>query len=121
ETTEGEPGARSAIAGGTDRLLNLIEPSVAQIELALGGQNSASATEAGRQYTVEKVDATSNPLDQVRRVADSHQVARPIGRQIVDGCAERRPGLLALLADAQSADAIAIERHLSQRGGRLRP
>ena len=52
------------------------------VDLAGGGERGAVAAEAGLHHAVELVDAERDRLDERGRVADTHQVARPIGREV---------------------------------------
>ena len=61
--------------------------------LAGAGQRRAVAAEAGLQDAVELVDAEGDRLDQRRRVADAHQVARAVGGQVGERGGERRQHL----------------------------
>ena len=77
------------------------------------GQRRAVATEPGRQDAVELVDAEGDGLDERRRVADAHQVARAIGRQLGES-PRRAPGSISSrrLPHREPADAVAVEVQL---------
>ena len=57
---------------------------------------------------------SADRFDQRRRVADAHQVPRPVGRQVGEGGGQRRQHLGPGLADAEPADAVAVEVELGR-------
>ena len=78
-----EVGAREARAGGArtafvKRARITREAGVPQVEVALPGERGAGARVAGRQDTVEHVDPALDHLEDPLRVADPHEVARPV-------------------------------------------
>ena len=79
------------------------------------------AAEPGRQHAVEQVDAEGDGLDERRRVADAHQVARAVGRQVGERGGEGRQHLGPGLAHRQAADAVAVEVELDRAPRRSRP
>ena len=56
----------------------------------LPGERRAGAPEPGRQHAVEHVDPALDHLEDALRVADAHEVARPLGRQQRRGPGRRR-------------------------------
>ena len=72
------------------------------------------AARAGGQDAVEHVDPARHRLDQVDRLADPHQIARPLGGQQSRGVVEYLAHRLMALADRQAADGVAVEPGLHQ-------
>ncbi len=57
------------------------EAGVAEVEASLPGQRRPGPAEPRRQHAVEHVHPALDHLEDARRVADPHEVARPVGRQ----------------------------------------
>ncbi len=72
-----EVAAEQAAAAFLDRPRVVHELGVAHVEAAAGDPQLAVAGDSGRQDGVEQVDAAMDGLEQVRRRAQAHQVARP--------------------------------------------
>ena len=53
---------------------------VADLHYAIGGEQVAVAGVASRHDAVEHVDTTAHPFHQIFWLADTHQVARLVGR-----------------------------------------
>ncbi len=84
---------------------------VADVQPAAGDPQLAVARDPRRQHRIEQVDPAMDGLEEVRRRAEPHQVARP--RIVVeerDRDVERRVALLGRLVPGQPADADAVER-----------
>ena len=79
------------------------------------GQRRAVAADPGLHDAVELVDAERDGLDQAGRIADAHQVARTVGRQVRP--APRRAPAASPLASprpTEPADAVAVEVELDR-------
>ena len=76
-----------------------------------GTQTWPGPGDARRQHRIEQVDALVDRVEQVRRRAEAHEVARPriVGEERHDDV-ERRAALLRRLVAGQSADVDAVER-----------
>ena len=72
------------------------------------------ATEPGLHHAVELVHAEGDGLDQGGGIADTHQVARAVGREVGQGGGEGREHLLPRLPHRQPADAVAVEVELDR-------
>ena len=112
-------GAGVAIAARLDRGCVGLVDGVAQLDGADGRQATGVAAVAGRQDTVEDVDAGGDGVDEVPRTADTHQIADLAGRQKVRRHVERRADLLAALTDADAPDGVAVEPDLDEASGAL--
>ena len=78
-------------------------------DLALPGKQRAVATVAGRDHTVEHIEASAHGVNNILRPADAHQIARLIlGQQLRREGADRIE-LLFALAHAEAADGKAVE------------
>src|ERR671915_267555 len=86
------------------------EAGVAEVEAALPRQRRAGAPEPRRQHAVEHVDAAGDDLENAYRVADSHEVARPLARQERRRPRDRVEHHSAVLPHAQAAEGEAVER-----------
>src|SRR3546814_9515735 len=71
-----------------------------------------------RQHAVEHVDAAPDRADDVGGLADAHEVARPLGRQVRHRHVERLEHRRLAFADGEPADRVAVEADLLQRLGR---
>ncbi len=79
------------------------------------------AGQPGGQDAVEHVDPERHGVEERDRVADPHQVARPVDRQLGQGGGQGGQQLLAGLAHRQPADAVAVEVEGGGRPGVLGP
>ena len=102
-------GADAAVARRVERPGVGGEAGVAQVQPAGVGEQRPVPGQAGGQHAVEHVDAERHGLDEAARIADPHQVARPVGRQHLEGRSQRRQHLVAGLPHRQPADAVAVE------------
>jgi hypothetical protein len=124
QVTDVAPAVAGAHLARAGRVEGLVEFGIARrlgLEAPGRGEGGAVAAEAGLHHAVELVDAERDRLDERRRVADAHQVAGPVGRQLFERRGERRQHLLAGLADRQPADAVAVEADLDDLLGALAP
>ena len=105
-----ERRARRAVAALVERPRVAGEAGVPEVEAPLPRERAAGARGARRQDAVEHVDAARDHLEHALRVADAHEVARLLRRA---GAARRRDVAsnigVALLADAEAADRVAVE------------
>ena len=102
-----------------DRLRVVEEAPVAEVQPTARDPQLPVPGDPGRQHAVEQVDPAMDGLEQVRRRAEAHQVARPrVVRQQRDGDVERRVALLGRLVAGQAADAQAVERQPGDEPGR---
>ena len=94
-------GAAEIAAGGTgdavvERTRVVGVPGVAQVDRPEAREGLAGAARPRRQHAVEHVDAARHRAQQILRLANAHQVARPIRRQQRHGDVEhaehRLPG-----------------------------
>ena len=104
------PRAGRAAAAFLERSRIAGEPGVAQVEPAARGERRAGARGASRQHAVEHVDPARDHLEDALRIAEPHEVPRPVG-----GKQRRRPGdrvehLGSALADREPAERVAVER-----------
>src|SRR5947207_2375919 len=104
-----ESRARRAWAAGLDWLLVLGEARVAEVQWPVGGERLPRAARARRQHAVEHVDAADDRLDDIVRLADTHQVARLVCGQHAYREIEAAEHRLLPLADRKSADRITVE------------
>src|SRR4029450_113479 len=107
-------GPREARAGGPPAAL-LQRRRVAHIAGLLQatpprpGQRRAGAPEPRRQYAVEHVDPALDHLEHALWIADAHEVARTVARQQRGSPPDRLEHQIAVLADRQTAQRVAIE------------
>ncbi len=116
-----EPGAGRAAAALVERERVAGEAGVPEVEPARGGERRPGPPHPGRQHAVEHVHATLDHGEDPLRVADPHEVARPVGREErrrpLDRLQHRRPGL----ADRQAAERVTVEAERSDLGSIERP
>src|SRR6516225_8947448 len=93
---------------------------VAQIDWTAAGECDAMASIAGRQDAVEHVDAALDRLQQILRRTNSHQVARPLDRQMRHGPLDQGKHHGLRLTDRKSADGIAVKAYIDDTA-RARP
>src|ERR1700681_712294 len=80
-----EPGAGGAIAFRIERARIGAELGALDVQPPIPREGGAIPPHARGCDAVEQIDAAPNPLDQVFRKADSHQVARMgLGKRFVD-------------------------------------
>ena len=110
-------GARESLAGVAvtclvNRTLIARKSCIHQVESSFGRESRVMARKAGRQDTIEDVDAAQHAVDQIFRRANSHQVARFVFGQIRLHHIQHGVHLLLGLAHGESADGDAgrIER-----------
>ena len=114
-------GAGRAAAGGIDRRRVVGVAGVAQIEGAAGDVGAPGAARARRQHAVEQVDPPAHGLDDVRRRAHAHQIARAPRRQRALQAVEHGQHPFLAFADREPADGVAVEADLHQGRRRFRP
>ena len=105
----GEAGAGRAGAILVQRSRIAREAGVVEIEPAVPGVRAAGPAEPRRQDAVEEVDPALDHLEDPLRVADAHEVARPLDREEWHRPADRLEGLVARLPHAEAAERIAVE------------
>src|ERR1700682_404320 len=80
-----EAGARGAIALGVERARIGAELRALDVQSPVPRESGAIPPHPSRCDAIEEVHASANPLDQIFREADSHQVARVSpGKSLVD-------------------------------------
>ena len=88
------------------------KPCVPKVETPLPRERRSGPAYAGGKHAIEHVDAPLDHVEDPRRIADAHEVARPVrGEQRrcpLDGVEPR----LALLADEQTAERVPVEPEL---------
>ena len=92
---------------------------IADAQQAVPGVEKAGAGVARGNDAVEHVHPAAHGLDDVLRLADAHQVARPVGGQQGGGGLEDVVAFLHRFAHRQPADGIAVETDLEQALGRF--
>lgn len=107
-------GAGRAGDGGLERGFVLGKAGVLDVERTVPGPGLAMAAGAGRQDAIEHVNAARDRFEDVERLANAHQITRPVCGQ-KRGCAVQRGahGVKAL-ADRKAADRIAVKADLLQ-------
>ena len=118
-----EIGAREMAAGvagalRVERARVVAMARIADLEIAVAGEEPAVTRVARRQHAVEEVDARRDRLDQIFRRAHAHQVARPLFGQPRAG--ENAPAVLLRFADREAADGVAVEADVDQALDRRR-
>ena len=114
------PGpAGEARAGGVERLVR--EPVVAagEPDAPRRGEGRPLPRHRGGKDAVEHVDALADRLEEIRRGADAHEVARAPARQQLRRAADDVGALGARVAHREAADGEAVEGVLREEAGRL--
>src|SRR5688500_4398684 len=111
-TGEMATGIAGALVVGWSSIQTI--PAIAQLDDAVACEEPAIARVAGRQHTVEHVYSQRDGMDNICRRADSHQVARPFGRQLRGSMLEYALHVGLGLAYRQPANGIAVEADLQQ-------
>ena len=81
----------------------------ARLRRPLPGERRAGARGARRQDAVEHVDAARDHLEDALRVADAHEVARPVGREQRRGPGGRVEHRVARARRREPAERVAVE------------
>ena len=110
-----EIGAAVAGAGGAARIRDRAARgssawrALRRLTRAAPGEGLGGAAGARRQDAIEHVDAALHRADDVLRLADAHEIARPVAGQRRHGLVEHAEHRLLPLADRKAADGIAVE------------
>ncbi len=116
-----ERRAGRAVAGRVERRVRLAVLAPREPHAPLPGERGALPRHRGRDHAVEQVDAARDPLDDVGRRPDAHEVAGPIPGEQLGGARHDVGALGARVADGEAADREPVERVLGQEAGRLVP
>ena len=101
--------ADHALAGGVGLSLIFSVLFAFDVEAAFAGEEQAVARGAGGQDAVHHVDAHARVLLDLVGVADTHNVARLVGREKGQDLGDHFEGEVAGLAYAEAADGEAVE------------
>jgi len=103
----GEAFARGALARLVQWPRVCLELGAAHVDATAGGKCGAVSTHSRRRYAVEHVDASANPLHEILRKSDTHEITGPVGRQLIVHDVEHGVHVGLRLADGEPANAVA--------------
>ena len=109
EVGAGVAAADHAVAGGVGWALILGVFLALDVDAAFAGEEQAVAGGSGGQDAIHHVDAEACVLLDLVGVADTHNVARLVGREKGQDLGDHFEGEVAGLAYAEAADGEAVE------------